>query len=29
MPAMSLPLQPAAAQEITEIDIQRAGFGVL
>jgi len=30
MPAVSLPLQPATtAVEITEIDLQRAGFGVL
>ncbi|MGH9219958.1 MAG: GGDEF domain-containing protein, partial [Vicinamibacterales bacterium] len=30
MPAVSLPLQPAStAVEITEIDLQRAGFGVL
>jgi hypothetical protein len=28
IPAVSVPLQ-AAPQEITEIDIQRAGFGVL
>jgi hypothetical protein len=27
LPAVSVPLQPV--QEITEIDIQRAGFGVL
>ena len=27
LPAVNLPLQPP--QEITEIDIQRAGFGVL
>jgi hypothetical protein len=28
LPALSVPL-PAPAAEITEIDIQRAGFGVL
>ncbi|HJU43670.1 MAG TPA: diguanylate cyclase, partial [Vicinamibacterales bacterium] len=27
--AVTVPLQPPAAEEISEIDIQRAGFGVL